>query len=238
MQTAGPRNRWLVGLVAVAALAGLGWLTSEPAAGPVVAAARAAASVPDPLAPVASAGDGVPAVAAAAPANPNRELPPGVSLEQWTALEAEMKTRPDGPAELARMRDYLAWADTLRRFREARLGGAPAAELATLAQTLDDGLADRLRRAEVSAGEARQIESAIVALTLPDEAQRAERLRQWAATELATAGPADPRQAAFERAQGEILAAWSARPPASRDRAALERELETLRQQTFATGTR
>ena len=99
------------------------------------------------------------------------------------------------------------------------------------------GLGERIRNAEVSAGEARQIESAILELSVADEAERSERLRQWAAAELAPAAGPDPRQAAFERRQVEIVAAWSALPPAARDRAALERELEALRQQSFATGT-
>ena len=72
---------------------------------------------------------------------------------------------------------------------------------------------------------------------MADEAERSERLRQWAAAELAPAAAPDPRQAAFERRQVEIVAAWSALPPAARDRAALERELEALRQQSFAAGT-
>jgi len=70
-----------------------------------------------------------------------------------------------------------------------------------------------------------------------DDAERSERLRQWAAAELAPAAAPDPRQVAFERRQVEIVSAWSALPPAARDRAALERELEALRQQSFAAGT-
>ena len=69
---------------------------------------------------------------------------------------------------------------------------------------------------------------------MPDEAERGERLRQWAAAELAPPAPADPRQESFERRQAEIVAAWGAQPAAARDRAALERDLEALRRQSFA----
>jgi len=149
--------------------------------------------------------------------------------EQWAAIEAEVSKRPDAPAELQRLHAYLQWSDALRRFREA-----PAADRAALAATIEQGLAERIRQGEVSAGEARQIESALLALTGADEAERAERLRQWAATELTAGAAADPRQAAFERRQAEIVAAWSAQPASARDPAALERELETLRRLSFA----
>ena len=145
--------------------------------------------------------------------------------------------RPDAPAELQRLRAYLEWSDALRRFREARARRRPGRGAGGAGAELEQGLGERIRRAEVSAAEARQIESAILALTVADEAERSERLRQWAAAELAPAAAADPRQAAFERRQVEIVAAWSALPPAARDRAALERELEVLRQQSFAAGT-
>ena len=176
-----------------------------------------------------------PAPVGAAPAEPAQ--PPGVTREQWAAIEAEVGQRADGPAELQRLRGYLEWSDTLRRFREASADAVPAEERVALAQSLEQGLSERIRRAEVSAAEAQQIESAILALTVADDVERSERLRQWAASELAPAAAPDPRQQAFERRQVEIVSAWSALPPAARDRAALERELEVLRQQSFAPGT-
>ena len=177
----------------------------------------------------------------AAAAEPAADLPPGVTREQWAAIEAEVRQRPDAPAELQRLRAYLHWSDTLRRFREAPAAGVSPAERAALAQTLEQGLGERIRNAEVSAGEARQIESAILALTVTDDAERAERLRQWAEAELAPAPAPDPRQAEFERRQVEIVAAWSAQPAGARDAAALERDLEALRRQSFTpspAGTR
>ncbi|MCE9658193.1 MAG: hypothetical protein K8R60_06500 [Burkholderiales bacterium] len=224
-------------------LAGIWLLGGERAAEPVAAAAPSRPAVPvapePPLAAVPAA-ESVPATTAGSTAaDRDREIPLGVSREQWAAVEAELGARPDGPAELGRMRAYLEWADTLRRFREARQAGAAEADVAALAQTLQAGLGERIRNAEVTAAEARQIEGAVLALSVPDEAERGERLRQWAAAELAPAAAADPRQAAFERRQVEIVAAWSALPAAARDRAALERELDALRQQSYApAGTR
>jgi hypothetical protein len=192
--------------------------TATPAAPRAAEAAVAAAQPPSPIA------------ATAAPSS----VPPGVTSEQWAAIEAELAGRADAPAELQRLREYLGWSDALRRFRDGRAGDAATPEQLALARELEQGLGERIRRAEVSAGEARQIESALLALLVPDEAERAERVRRWAAAELAPPAAADPRQETFARRQAEIVAAWSARPAAERDRAALERELEALRRQSFA----
>jgi hypothetical protein len=240
MQRAGSWRPWLAATAIVAALAGLWMLGGERESRPVAVAGAGAAPAPAPS-PVAAAPapGGEPATVGEDTADRGVDLPPGVSREQWAAVEADLAARPDGPAELARLRAYLQWSDALRRFREARQAGAADADVAALAQTLQAGLSERIRNAEVTAAEARQIEGAILAISVADEAERSERLRQWTAAELAPAAAADPRQAAFERRQGELVAAWAALPPAARDRAALERELEALRQQSYApTGTR
>jgi hypothetical protein len=160
-------------------------------------------------------------------------VPPGVTPEQWSQIEGEMQHRADGPAELRRMAGFLVWSDGLRRFREARNAGVGAAELAPLAQELDDGLSERLRQRELSAAEARQVKSAILETTVADPAQRSALLRQWADAEFAAPVP-DPRQAAFERRQATVAAAWSAQPAAGRDPAALARDLDALRSQSFS----
>ena len=178
--------------------------------------------------------------AAAAPiasGDPGAYRPPGVSPAQWDALKAEMQGRPDGPAELRRVAGYLEWSDALRRFRAARQSGASTADLQRLAQTLADGLPERQGRSEVSAAEAHQIKSAILEVTVADESLRATQLQQWAAAAFAPSRP-DPRQAGFERRQSEIVAAWSAQPAAARDPAALERELDSARRQSFSNTAR
>ena len=222
--------------MAALVLCGLWALTLASPDQPVRVVAGPPAAPPSPVETALPATDVAPAMPPPASASPAAEPPPGVSPGQWATIEAGVAQRPDAPAELQRLRAYLEWSDALRRFREARAGGAGDAAPLALAQVLEQGLGERIRSAEVSAAEARQIESAILELSVPDEAERGERLRQWAAAELAPAAAADPRQAAFERRQVEIVAAWSALPEAARDRAALERELEALRQQSFAAG--
>jgi len=183
-----------------------------------------------------------PSGATAAPVAPAVQVapavPPGISSEQWAALQVQLRGRPDGPAELRRLGDYFAWSDALRRFREARLAGTAAADLRPLAQTLEEGLTERLRRSEVTAAEARRIEVALLEVTQPDRSRRADDLERWSAAHLAPPAAIDPRQAEFERRQSELVAAWSAQPAAARDRSALARELEALRQQSFGSGSR
>ena len=143
-----------------------------------------------------------------------------------------MRSQPDGAAEMARIADYLAWADTLRRFRAA---GADVTERQRLALSLDAGLAARIRAREVSAAEARQIKIAILDATQADAAERAATLKRWLAAETVTAAAQpDPRQAEFEQRQAALVATWAAKPPGARDSsAALERDLEALRRQIY-----
>lgn len=159
------------------------------------------------------------------------DLPPGVTPAQWLALRAELGARPGGEAELRRIGEYLAWSDALRR-----LSAAPgdAAERVRLALQLDAGLPARLHRGEVTSAEARQIKIALLEVTLEDPAERATALQRWIAAETSPAA-ADPRQVEFDRRQASLVAAWSARPPAARDTAGLERELDALRRDVFGT---
>lgn len=161
-------------------------------------------------------------------------VPAGVTREQWDALQAEMRGRPDGAAQTRRLVAYLAWSDALRRFRDSRSAGASADDLLPLALALDDGLPARVRAREVSAAEARQIKSAILDITIADKSQRAGLLQQWLVAEF-PASPPDPRQVEFDRLQAPIVAAWSAQPPDARNSAALERDLEAARRQSFSS---
>ena len=205
----------------------MGWPGPDALAGPD------AAALPDARAVEAAAGAG--SLRHGEPASPARQafaeaIPPGVTGAQWHQLQAELRGRPDGAAELRRLADYFAWSDGLHRLREARRAGAEADALRPLALAVDAGLPMRLRRGEVSAAEARQIKSATLELTLADPSERAIALQRWLAAEAASARP-DPRQAEFDQRQAVVVAAWAAKP--ARDRTALERELESLRSQVF-----
>jgi hypothetical protein len=233
MRVPGRKGHWFA--AAAAATLAIVWLwPAGRSDGPVPLAPAVPALATSPTAPglsLATAVQVAPGVEVAG------DVPPGISREQWAALQAELRGRPDGPAELHRLADYFAWSDALRRFREARSAGTAAADLRLLAQALDDGLSERLRRSEVTAAEARQIESAVLEAIEPDPSLRADLLERWTAVHLAPPAAIDPRQAEFERRQSVIVAAWSAQPAEARDRNALARDLEALRRQTFAPGS-
>ena len=227
---------WLIehrrGLALVSGVAALVWMAMA-----WQAPARRVASDPAPLAAPLAA----PAAAADVPPPPRastevgaapREAapPPGVTLAQWQALQDELRGDPNGAAELARIADYLAWSDALRRLRESR---GDAVEGRRLARAVDAGLPARLRAGEVSSAEARQIEIAVLEVTLDDPAERAAALKTWTASHTSPA-IADPRQAEFDRRQAAIVGAWSAQPARARDPAALERELDALRRSIFS----
>jgi hypothetical protein len=158
--------------------------------------------------------------------------PPGVSVAQWQALQAELAGRPE---ELRRVVDYFSFADRLQRFRALRAAGSRA-ELLPLAREIDAGLDERLLERELNAPEARLIKLAVLEVLQPDEAQRQAALSAWESAVRSRTVP-DPavaaREAEFQRRQAEIVAAWSARPAAQRDRQALERDLEALRRSSF-----
>jgi hypothetical protein len=165
------------------------------------------------------------------PVRTERPLPPGVSAEQWAALEAELAGQP---LELERLAAHYAFADLVRRYRATPAGDARRA----LALQIDAGLDARLEAGELSAGEARLIKLAMLRELQPDEAARRIALSQWeAALAAQAAGGPEKRSRAqdedFQRRQQELVAAWRARPPAERDPKRLERELDALRSAVY-----
>ncbi len=219
---------WTAGLVlAVAVGTGLAlWRAPQGVVVPAAEVPPVPLPAPELAPPVLAAPAGLPQ--ADAP-------PPGLTPVQWSALQQELAGRAD---ELQRLRAHFTFADQLQRFRATpRTAGG---ERLALAQALDAGLDARLQQREVSVGEARLIKTAVLELLLPDAAQRARALRQWEAA-MAAALPADTRHAtdnaAFQRRQAELVAAWQAQPAAARDARALEQQLDALRQAHHGAST-
>ncbi|MCB1998876.1 MAG: hypothetical protein KDG57_23870 [Rhodoferax sp.] len=224
MTSSTPRNLLVTAALAVAAGL-LWWVTSAPPPGADTsraAPARTASRGPDDQSDQRLRAEPVSVTSLATPVAP----PPGVTPAQWAAVVAEHTLRPDGPAELARLRAYLGWSDAVARWRAAP--GDPA-----LAQAVYDGLPARLAKREVSVPEARVLATALLQ-TLETDAQR--RQQALLAFERTLPGPsaADPHQQAFLRAQAAEVAAWRAAPAASRDPAVLQARLDQLRVQHFA----
>ncbi len=231
----------LIGMGAALVLAVRAFMAGGADEPPAPSARQAQApAAPQPLAQAPAEAGAVAAVTpspTAAAVEPPR--PAGISSAQWSALRAEMAQRPDGAAELARLADYLNYSDAAQRFRRLRQDGDRSAELRALAEQLDAGLADRLARREMTAGEAQQIKAAVLEVQVDDPAERAQRLQrwrnEWQQQQRRDASPPDPRQAAFLRSQDALVAAWQAQPPAQRDPRALEQQLEALRRNSFQT---
>ena len=215
----------------------LTWTLAAASAAAVLWAGRWFFTAPEPAsaAPVATAParavDSAGAATApppltAAPSQTSGAHPPGVTAEQWAALEAELRTRPDGSAERSRLIAYFSWADAVQRWRAAPNDAA-------LAAAVDAGLAERLQQREVSAAEARVLKAALLAALEPDETRRAAALQAYDSSLPTPSGPS-AREQAFQRQQAALVAAWQARPAAERDAAALTRQLDTLRRTHFA----
>lgn len=104
-----------------------------------------------------------------------------------------------------------------------------------LAQSVYDGLPDRLAQREVSAPEARVLAAAVLPVLEPDAARQAQALQSLEQTLPPAAAP-DALQQAFLREQAAVVAAWRATPVGTRDPAALQARLDALRARHFAAG--
>jgi hypothetical protein len=191
-----------------------------PATGSGPAPAKATARLAGPSDRPAPASTAAPGAADTSP------VPPGLSAAQWAALETEWRGRPDGAAERERLMAYFSWQHAARRWRADPSDAALAAEVRA-------GLPDRLARREVSAGEARQLEVALLLTLEPDPARRAAAVQAFDAAQLAPAPP-DVHTLAYRREQAAAVASWQAVPAAQRDPATLKTELDRLRRTHFA----
>jgi hypothetical protein len=238
--------------VSALAVAAAAWLSVRDGSEPSVASAQAANG--GTVAAQAAGADRSPAaphptlVATGAPAaiepraapepgaNPAAgATPPGIAPAHWQRLQAELGSRADGATELARLRAYLEYADTLKRFQALKAQPGGSSELAALATVLDAGLAERQRQRELHGAEAYQVKRAVLEVLEPDATAREQRLAAWQAAQAApaVARATDVRDAEFLRQQQTLIAAWTAQPPALRDRAQLERDLQALRQRIY-----
>lgn len=220
----------LAAALAVAAGVGLALMRKPDSVSVPLPAPSAEAPPSSPAAPLP---DPVPAPPDRAQAPAPAAVPPGVTPAQWAALQAELAARP---GELQRLSDHLHFNDRVQRLRQAPPGDARHA----LAREIDAGLDARLAAGELSAGEARLLKMAVLRELLPDEAARQAALSQWE-TALA-ARPPDPftraahaRDAEFQRRQQAVVDAWRAQPAAQRDPKQLERQLDALRAETYAS---
>lgn len=228
-----------LGLLAGAGLAGWLWWpgavpTSLAAPGPGPAAAGHAAL---PTVPPAGPSTGAPRPSAPGqpPLAPEAAPPPGMSAEQWQALQASLADHPQREAELARITTLMGFRHDVARLRALRREGHATPEWQALAQRVQAGLPARLAAREISAAEALALQAAVLEVLQPDAGRRAEQLTQWRASQAAAqpANAPDARELAFQRGQTALLAAWQAEPAAQRDPAQLQARIEALRHSLF-----
>lgn len=158
------------------------------------------------------------------------EIPAGLTAEQWREMQAALADYPQREAEIRRITAFLQLQSRVQAFADARRRGAARSELLALAQPLQAELPAHLALGELSAGEALRLQAALLEVTEPDAGAARQALATWRAGQAGQAR-ADPREAAFVKAQQAVVARWQA--AGGRDPQALEHELEALRRTHF-----
>jgi hypothetical protein len=120
-----------------------------------------------------------------------------------------------------------------------RCRGRRGAEGQAIARAVDEGLDLRLQRRELQAAEARGLKLAALELLVDDPAERQQRLQDWATAwnaRLATDAQLQAvraRDDEFTRRRQQLVAAWSALPPAQRNVQRLEQDIAALRDAVY-----
>jgi len=235
------QRSWFVALLGGVAIGGgVWWWQSQQEAGQAGEAVSAASAPSAPsnrlpalaAAPLVSGGASTPTI-----------LPDGrpsdFSPEDWAALKAAMSTQPNAKAETERVVSYLRFQRAFEQW-QALADSSNVQQRHQLAENLLSQLPDRLTKGEVTMGEALLLSTALLTDLQPDERLRESRL-QAIRDQLTNAIPVDEQQVAldaerhaeFNRRQAAIVAAYQAKPEASRDPNALAADLQAARNAVY-----
>lgn len=235
------QRSWFVALLGGVAIGGgIWWWQSQQEAGQAAEAASAASASSTPsnrmptlaAAPLVQGGASTPTV-----------LPDGrpsdFSPEDWAALKAAMSTQPNAKAETERVVSYLRFQRAFEQW-QALADSNNVQQRHQLAENLLSQVPDRLTKGEVTMGEALLLSTALLTDLQPDERLREARL-QAIRDQLTAAIPVDEQQVArdaerhaeFNRRQAAIVAAYQAKPEASRDPDALAADLNAARNAVY-----
>jgi hypothetical protein len=233
------QRSWFAALIGGLAVGGGVWWwqahqDAEQAAEVASSAAASSAQGSDPRRPVFATP--VTADAASVPTVLPDGRPSDFTPEDWAALKAAMSGQPNAKAEMDRVVAYLRFQRNFEQW-QALADSRDVAKRHELAENLLGQVPDRMSKGEVTAGEALLLSTALLTDLQPDENLRQQRLAQMRTKLEAVAPRTDAEQAArdaaahneFSDRQAAIMAAWQAKPESSRDRAALERDLEAAR---------
>lgn len=158
-----------------------------------------------------------------------------LSAPERVALEQALAQHPQKAVELRRIAAFLRLQRQVEAWREARLNGADAATLRALAAPVEAALHAALQAHSLRAGEALQLQAALIADREPDAARRQQALAAWRAEHL-TEAPAgvNASERRFLAEQQALVAAHQRLPREQQQPQALALQLEALRQQHFA----
>ena len=168
----------------------------------------------------------------------------GLTEEQWHALNQALAHHPDREREKTRVLAYLRFEKKVLAL-QALMGSPDSARRHELASEVIEQLPVHLSNREVTAGEAEALLKDLALTLEPDASKRLEWMaaqhQRWAAAEPATdveaQRKAQEQQADYARQADAIAARWLATPENSRDQAAMERELQRLREKVYGAGS-
>lgn len=170
--------------------------------------------------------------------------PEGLSEEQWHALNQALAHHPDREREKKRVLAYLRFEQKVLAL-QALTGSPDTVRRHQLASDVIEQLPVHLSNREVTAGEAEALLKDLALTLEPDASKRlqwmAAQHQRWAAAEPASdveaQRKAQAQQADYARQAEAIAARWLATPENSRDQAAMERELQRLREKVYGAGS-
>ena len=169
--------------------------------------------------------------------------PDFLSDQEWADLQQALRDNPDREQEIARIVQYLKFQNQFNAWQALR-NSPDMARRHALAEELLDQIPDRLKRSEMTAGEAAMLQETLLADIEPDAETRRQRLAgERKRLEIA---PSAEQQAAQDRdaqrlkvykeREAQIMAQWNATPPAQRSQQWLESQLDAARKAAFDAG--
>ncbi len=171
--------------------------------------------------------------------------PAFMSADAWSSLLLALEAQPDRAAELTRILAYRRFQFSLDSWRASQAAQSlhNSALREGLARQLISELPQRVLRRELSGPEAVMLVDELSRTFASEQQAEAfttaahERLlaaqAQLSAAAQSTEAADQARQARYQRLEAEVLERWLALPPAQRDQASLERQLNAALQSAF-----
>lgn len=234
-------KRWLWLLVPAALAVGayLWWQHEQQAVGEQGQHAKALAPAPGGMWPTAGPGSGE--GGRYIPNGPVGDAKPAdFAQEDWDALNKALEHDPNKVQERNRLVSYLRFQRAVSKWSEMK-DGPNIAERQGLARELLGQLPSHVANGEVNAGEATLLLTAVANDLESDpskrqawvEAQRTQLLSTQSPEQTKALQEEKQKNEIFAAQQAEIVARYQKLPPASQDPAALEAQLQALREKVY-----